>query len=324
MALTYAQYTLPNDDSVQIATDGNKKIYYVDHNIDLLKEYNPDEALGLVTDLVDDTVEDLRLLNMNPKILNDVDFDIMNKSCPTDKKRSKIYNIVKDRLSGMESKIYKPINGHIMFVPIKKEGQNNRLYINGQSGSGKSVLCGRYALKYQEQNPGNEVYLFSRKMHDPAYDNVIPGLIRVPLNRQFIGLTQRPDEGQNDPLERFANSLMIFDDIESIQNPDILNAVINFKNSAFQLGRQYNIDICSIQHKGLGGKKSIVDLVEANVIVCFPKKNLGETTKILKNYCLYNKHEMDRILDEDMKNERWMCVIRPNIIICENFIKVLN
>jgi len=333
MTLTYSRYVIPTDDSIPIARDGDKTIYYVDHDIDVLKEYDPEEALGLVTDLVDDTVEDLNMLNVSPNALNDVDFDIMNKSCSNDKKKIKLYNTVKERIDGMNSKIYRPVNGHIMFLPRGIDGQNERLFFSGQSGSGKSKLCGEFGMEYRkghpydpnnEEDPGYRIFLFSRKDYDKAYDDKIPGLIRIPLNRQFITLTQRPAEGQSDPIEKFADSLLIFDDFESIQVPEILKAVIEFKNSAFQLGRQYNIDVCSIQHKSLGGSKTVVDLCEANILVMFPKANLGETTKILQKYCHYDKQEMARILDEDTKKERWIAIIRPNILISEHFIKVLN
>lgn len=327
MALTYQSYNGRHNritDSVQIAKDGDLKLYYIDEPIDILREQDPDIALDLVSELVDETTKDLQALNLGTKKLNDLDMDIYSKSCPTNKITRRIFNNVKDKLAAMESKLYYPRNGKISVIPRIIENQRNTIYIYGPSGAGKSYWCSKYAKNYQTEFPGNRVFLLSRKAYDPAFDNVIVDLIRIPLNRKFVTDIQQEKDEETDPIARFHDSLLIFDDFEGIDDPTIKKAVLHLKDTSFQLGRQYRIDVCSIQHKGLGGNKSLVDLCEANMLVGFPKMNLGETMRLLQRYCSFNKEQMERIFNEDMKKERWCCVIRPNIIVTEHFIKIID
>lgn len=330
MALTYQQYSGNKkiEDTVQIARNGETPIYYTDEEIDILREIELENAMDMVGDLVDEAAEDLQIHNVGTNKLNDLDMDIYSKTCPKGRKEKRIYNEVKNKLAARESKLYYPRGAKIQVVPMRVKNQRNAAYVSGQSGSGKSWWAAHYAKEYQRDNPGNAVYLLSRKPVDPSFDDNVEGLIRIKLDRHFINGIKRSvaDEysENTDPLERFSDSLIIFDDFEQIMDPAIKKAVLEFKNSVFQLGRQHNIDIVSIQHKSLGGQKSITDIGESNMLVCFPRKNLGETRKLLVHYCCYQKEELERILDEETRKERWMCIIRPNILITEKYIKVLD
>ncbi len=322
MALSYQKIAGHSsiNDGIQIARDGDIKLYYIDQPIDLLREHDQDTAMYMVSDIVDDVVKDMMIFGLGTGKLNTIDCDIMSKSCPTNRIQRRIFNDVKNRIAAMESKIYYPQNGNISILPRKLEGQNNRIYVSGSSGSGKSFWRSRYALNYLSEYPNNRIFLFSRKTFDPVFDDVISNIIRVPLDRKFVmDVEQNPEF-----ISNFHDSLLIFDDFEGIHDKDIKRSIMQFKDSAFQLGRQYNIDIISVQHKSLGGAKSIVDLCESNILVCFPKMNLGECLRMINKYCSYSKDQMERIFDDDMKRERWLCIIRPNIAITEHFIKIID
>lgn len=317
MALTYQQYAGNNIDTTQIARNGDIKLYYLDQPIDILRELDPEQALNLVSDLVDNST---RALNFDPESLgalrlSHLDKDVYNNMVPTSRYDKHVYNRTKNELAAMESKLYRPGRSDIKLLPRKIQDINDRLYVSGQSGSGKSTFCANYALEYQREFPGNKVFLFSIKNYDPVFDNNVPNLIRVPLDRKLLDI--------ND-ITQYSDSLMIFDDFERVSDPHIKKAILRLKDNVFQLGRANNIYICSIQHKSLGGQKSIVDLQESNILVIFPKHNLGEAKKILTNYCSYDRCQIDRILDNDTRNERWLVIIKPNIIIAKNFIKIID
>jgi len=329
MALTYQSYAGNKriKEAVLIARNGEQNIYYIDEEIDILRENEPEEAVDIVSELVDEAAKELQIHNISTTKLNELDLDIYGKTCPTGRKERKIFNEVKNKLSAMEAKMYYPKKGDIKVVPTVIEDQRNAIYISGQAGSGKSWWAADYALEYQKIHPGNMVFLISRKKEDKAFDKV-PSIIRIALNRQFIKgikrVTYDEEDEEQEPIEKFRDSLIIFDDFEQISDPAIHKAVMEFKNDVFTLGRQYNIDIISIQHKSLGGQKSVTDLSEANTLVCFPKANLGETTNLLSRYCKYTPDQIERILDEETKRERWMCIIRPkNILMTKRFIKIL-
>lgn len=325
MALTYQLYAGRNNisDAIQIAKHGNIKIYYVDDPIDVLKDHDQEDALHLVSELVDETVRDLRAIHVPSSRLNNLDCDIYSKSCPPNRLDRRIFNQVKDKLAAMESKIYKTSQGEITIIPRKIEGQRDGLYITGTSGSGKSVFCSNFALNYQLENPGNRVFLISRKSYDKAFDDVVPDLIRIKPDRQFTN-SLRSTEERDEPIEQFHDSLVIFDDFEGIHDTSIRKAIVGLKDDIFRLGRQFNISVCSIQHKSLGGSNSMVDLFESNIIVCFPRNNLNECIKLLTQYCCCSRAQIERIFDDDTKLERWLCVIRPNIFITQHSIRIID
>ncbi len=324
MSLSFSRIAGNNgiEDCFQIAKDGPQKIYYCDQPIDILKEHDEDTAEDLVTNLVDDVVTKLRLYNLTTKKLIDVDSDIMAKDCPRDRHAKRVFAGVKDELGKMESKYYESQHP-LQVIPRKIPQQRDAYYIFGPSGSGKSTWASKYARAYQLENPGNRVFIFSRKEFDPVFDGVVPNIIRVVLDRNFIRDHQRRP-GEEDPIAQYDNSLVIFDDFLKLDDVSIRKAAEQLKNSLYELGRQYGIDICSVQHKGLGGAKSIIELAESTGIVCFPKINMGESARLIQKYLSFDKDQMLRIFDEAAKKERWLCFIRPNIIISEHYIKVID
>lgn len=324
MSLSYSRIA-GNDgieEGFQIVRDGSHKIYYIDQPIDVLKEHDGDAAEDLVTDLVDDVVTKLRLYNLTTKKLIDVDSDVIAKDAPRDRHAKRVFAGVKDELSKMESKYYESQHP-LQIIPRKIPSQRDAYYIFGPSGSGKSTWASKYARAYQEENPGNRVFIFSRKEFDPVFDGVVPNIIRVVMDRNFVREHQRRP-GDEDPIAFYENSLVIFDDFLKIEDVTIRKSAEHLKNSLYELGRQYSIDICSIQHKGLGGAKSIIELAESSVIVCFIKINMGESERLVQKYLCFSKDQMLRIFDEAAKKERWMAIIRPNIIVTEHYIKVID
>jgi hypothetical protein len=326
MSLTYGSYA-GNDtirDAVLIARNGPIQIYYVDHPIDILTDNDPDGSLNMITKMVDEEAESLRQMHIGANKLNNLDLDIYSKSTPTVRKERKIYNAVMNRIAALESRLYYPRDGKIRFVPRHLDNQRDGIYVAGPSGAGKTYFASRYSQDYQREFPGNNIYLFSRKNRDPLFDEDVQGIIRVPLDRHFISSIQEKPGVNLDPLDRYHDSLLIFDDFESIIDKDIRKAVMDFKNSAFQLGRYRNISCISIQHKALGGAKSLVDICESNILVIFPKMNLGESIKMLAKYCSYTKDQIEQIFTPEARKERVMVIIRPNVIITEKFIKVID
>lgn len=305
---------------VPIARDGDRIIYYIDEEIDLLREQHPEDAEAMITEMVDNAVEGLRLYNLTTKKLIDVDADVMAKDAPRDRFGKRIFSNVKEQLAMKESKFYRAIDG-LQVTPQLIPNQRNAYYVFGKSGCGKSTWSSKYALEWLTVHPGGKVFIFSRKTYDPVFDDVVPGIIRVVLDRNFV----RDQKGTNgeDPIIPYANSLVIFDDFLKIDDPTIKKAAEKLKNALFELGRAQGTDIISVQHKGKGGAKSMIELAECSAVVCFPKLNLGESQKVLETYLCFDKTQMMRVFDEEGKKQRWMCVIHPNIVITESYIKIL-
>ena len=323
MSLSYSSIAgvEPSSDHYQVARDGEFTIYYNDEPIDILREHEPEVTEELVTDLVDNVVEGLRMFNLTTRKLIDVDADIMAKEPPKDRYGKRIYSAVKDQLAARESKIFRGRFG-IHVIPRLIPGQTDRYYIFAQSGSGKSTWASRYAQDWLIYHPGGNIFIFSRKEFDPVFDGVIPNLTRVVLDRNFVR-EHSQKSGEKDPIRQYENALVIFDDFLKIEDQTIRKAAEHLKNSIYELGRQYNTDIISIQHKGLGGMKSIIELCESTAIVCFPRMNLNESIKVATKLD-FSKEQLNRIFDEETKLERWLAIIRPNIIVTEHLVKIID
>lgn len=305
-------------DAIPIAKDSNIIIYYCDDPIDILKEQDLDDTEDLVLNLVDDIADKLGISNISTNKLIQYDNDIISGEIPNDRYGKRIASKAKDELGALESKYYRS-HSKLQVIPSNVPNQTARFYIAGDSGAGKTWFASNYACEYLAEDPERRVFLISDKDYDPSIDPKIPDLIRIKLDRNFV-----KNANKRETFNQYANSLVIFDDFNEMFDKVIVKAIDLLKNWLLKLGRQYNINVISIQHKGLNGKQSSTELSECNYIVLFPASNARETEEILKKYLLFKGPTMQRVLDEEGRQERWMAIKKPNIIITEHYIKIIN
>lgn len=317
--LTYQNYAGRTriQDSIQIAVDKahGLKIFYNPQRIKLLED--AEDPCMAISYIVDEEVQRSHT-NISAAKLNSLDADIVADDLPNDRTMKRIFNAVKNNMSYQESRTYNPIGADIEVLPSNVEDQTDSIYVSGMKGSGKTYFAAHYAVNYMREFPGNAVYIFTVKDCDKNVDD-IPGVIRIQITRQFVKSVSK-----GLPFKPFINSLMIFDDYEAISDDDLRRGIIKFKDACHKVGRSYGIYVISIQHKGLGGPDSKIDLSESNMIVMFPKKNLAECKKLLKIYCSLSKNQCDNIyrLIEDV---RYICILREyNILITNTFIKIID
>ena len=84
------------------------------------------------------------------------------------------------------------------------ETQIQHLHCTGQQGVGKSYFTAQYIGLYHEKYPDNDIYMFSMKNSDEAYDD-FKFLLRIKLDEDFLNAEIN--------LEDVHDALMIFDDI---------------------------------------------------------------------------------------------------------------
>lgn len=318
MSLSYSK--LAGDDSHKIAEDGEEKIYYNYKGIDLTEELEDEEALDTITNVVDRAIMRNKV-RVGMKDAIKLDLDVLLKEPPSNKYTKKVYRDAVMLLKRMESKVYKGEN--VMVTPRGIENQVDRIYISGSSGAGKSTWIGKYIGKYLETYPNNRVILFSRKSNDPVLDPVFgERLERIPIDRKFLTDVDRVVTHRG-YLESFRNSLIVFDDIEDIDDNDLKRAVRGLVNDAMKLGRQFGVSTILVSHKGLGGQETKIALVECTHVVVFPRLNLGEASRMIEKYCYYTKEQMKEIFGGENRMKRWLCVIKPDIIVTEDEIKII-
>lgn len=192
-------------------------------------------------------------------------------------------------------------------MPIPKPDGPEHGYIFGSTGSGKSVFCSMYARQYEELFGNNPIYLVSNVDKDPALDP-IESLIRVP----FADVC----DGKIVP-ETIKNSLIIFDDVDAIIDPNVSAIVEAVRNNLLTLGRHYGIYVLCTSHLGLGSVHSKVPLNESSFIVSFPHGgNWHHLSTVMSKYAGLDKNEVQKMHD---LNSRWVLVNKtyPGYVLYE-------
>lgn len=178
-----------------------------------------------------------------------------------------------------------PTDGYIQHMP-KMEGREC-LYVAGPSGSGKSTYIANYARMYQLMFPGREIYLFSRLPKDAVIDQLRP--IRVVMDSSLIDNPIEPEE--------LANSLVIFDDTDTIPDDKIKNAVLKLKNDLLEIGRHENISVAISSHKICDRNQTKTALNEAHTVTIFPQGGgAKDIVYLLQEYFGMPKRDVNAIL----------------------------
>ena len=146
--------------------------------------------------------------------------------------------------------------------------RRNRLFVIGSSGVGKSTFVAQYVKDFMEKNKGFKLFVFSDV--DPSSDAVLSKLnpIRVLLDQSLV---VKPIE----PFE-LANSVCIFDDVDSIQDKHIKLAVEKLSDSIMMQGStKCNIELIVTRHIANDYKSSKSSLTNCNWFVYFPSSKMG-------------------------------------------------
>lgn len=185
-------------------------------------------------------------------------------------------------------------------IPVPDIDGRQVVYIAGPSGSGKSTYAANYMKQYRKLFPKNNIFVFSRLNDDQAFKDIKH--VRVPIDQNFV----------DDPIdihkEFQTNDLVLFDDTDTIQSPNIKKAVSALKNDVLETGRHNNIYTLVTSHliNGNDKKDTRTILNEAHTITMFPKGGSAYAiTYVLKNYLGFGKKQIDRILS---LNSRWVTV----------------
>jgi hypothetical protein len=162
------------------------------------------------------------------------------------------------------------------------------IYVAGPSGSGKSSYVSSYVKNYKKVFPGNEVYIFSRKDSDPVFDTL--GINRIIIDQSLV---EEPIETKD--LE---NSLVIFDDIDTVQDDKVKKAIYKLKDDILEIGRSMHIYCAVTSHlvNGNDRKTTRTILNELSTFTFFPKSgSLYQIKYCLKQYFGMNTKQIEMI-----------------------------
>jgi hypothetical protein len=181
------------------------------------------------------------------------------------------------------------------------------VYCSGMSGSGKSFYIKNFALWYQKLYKEREIYLFSGIEEDLGSLDKIKDLKRVKIF----------EDGFLDSefsLEDFKNSLVIFDDLEMINDKKLKDKILKLQNSMLCGGRHKNITVCVANHSVANGKETKLILNESNTIVLYCK-GLGKRVLkyVLDDYLGQDKPTIKKITK---LNSRWVSILKTFPMVC--------
>lgn len=237
--------------------------------------------------------------------------------CMTDKRNNKkkiIY--INDGTVEKKNKKFSIEKNNCIFeqIPnIKKKLEI--IYISGPSGSGKTYYAKKYAKKYKNIYPNNNIFLFSKLLTDKSIDDIAK-IKRIILNQEILNNKIMPED--------LKDSLVIFDDIGSIRDPKIKKEVYDIVHDCITIGRHYNIKIIITTHLLTNYKETRSVINECDYVVIFPKSgNYKQIKYFLENYIGCDKYQINKILNLP---SRWICIrkIYPTCILHEKGIYLLN
>jgi hypothetical protein len=178
-------------------------------------------------------------------------------------------------------------SGTLVIIP---DPEPERVYIAGKSGSGKSCLAALYMNEYLRMFPDRRVILVSRHEGEKAYTE-IPHEV-VPLEVfEDIEKGERAFE-----LDELANSLVVFDDCDNVQNKKMTEGVKLLSDDLISNGRKYNIHTMWLNHQLMEYSKTRNLLNEANKVIFFNSGSNYHIQQYLNRYVGLTKKQIEVVL----------------------------
>jgi len=226
---------------------------------------------------------------------------------------------------------------HKNYLIVVPDRPSVRVATLGPSGVGKSFWNGKYLMGYARKwkehgrewvkewrkrvgyaepelpaTPGS-IFVFSVFDRDEAYKD-IPLLQYAKVDMSII----------KNPLDfkEFANSCVLFDDIESIKNPHIVKALQAFRDQCLEAGRKWNVSVIVVSHITRDREKTKRILNECDEVTMFPSGNWAAIQDLCKFQYGFDKDTIQWV--KDVKS-RSVTVKRtyPVAIVSETSIKLL-
>jgi hypothetical protein len=184
-----------------------------------------------------------------------------------------------------------------------------------RSGAGKSYQAKIYAKNWKKNNKGKKIILFSPFQEDKSLDDLGKNLKRVRLGPEFV----------NKPVSAnmFADSLVIFDDIDTIGNKAVRDKVNMVANQCLLMGRHRNISVLVTSHKFCCSETKIT-INESHKLTIYPSCGIAKSLGyLLENYRGFTPKQVSHL----KKNHgRWVTIEtgKYTVVICDRKAYILN
>lgn len=172
-----------------------------------------------------------------------------------------------------------------------KEKERMTLFCAGESGAGKSYFIREYAKLYSKMFPKNNIYLISYLDEDETLD-AFKKIIRInAFQEEFL------DECLDlDLKEEFSDSMVIFDDIDSIVNKKTKEKIYGLLSKMLRIGRHFQISVAYVGHELYHSNDLKSILNESQTITFFPRYlNYKKLKYLLEKYFGLSKEQIEKI-----------------------------
>jgi len=227
------------------------------------------------------------------------------------------YNLGQEKINNKIQKEVKLIDGHFIPLPQLFESGSERGYVAGSSGSGKSTYIGKYIGLYKQMFPKRNIWVFSRLTEDKELDK--HDVNRILLDKGIVENPIDPEE-----LSNGNGALCIFDDIDTIADKKINEAVHKLRDDLLETGRHQKISTISTGHQLMDYKKTRTLLNEASFVTFFPQSGSSyHIRRFLKIYCGLDNKNIEKIM---ALPSRWVTIYKvyPMYVISEKNCYLIN
>ncbi len=163
---------------------------------------------------------------------------------------------------------------------------SERLYVPAPSGSGKSTWIGEYLKQLRIKYPERRIYIFSRVEEDKPLDR-FKNMERVDLDEMIR---------HQKKVEDYRNGILIFDDIDTILDKNLVRYIRKFRDDVLECGRHYKITCISTSHLIMNFHATRTLINEANAVVIFPKGgSFGQIRSFLDRYLGFERDLIEKI-----------------------------
>lgn len=277
---------------IAILQNSGKKIFLDTKNSKL--EINDNKFLSFE----DLDTDDLHRITKQPRNLKNVEnrYRLIQK-CNSD-------NEMKNRLLDHNQKNFKLEDNtdRVIIYPL----DNERIFIAGKSGCGKSSLAAIYMYEYKKRFPNNLIILYTSHQDEKAYQTI----------------DHIVSDNYTLTVEELQNCLIVFDDVDNVIDKKLQKEIQAFQNNLMANGRKYNISIVQLGHTLMNYKETRQTLIEATRVIFFPQGSAYHSQRYLKIYGGLSNDKIKKIMNLPT---RWVCFSNqlPNYIITENSVNIL-